>query len=108
MNILNLTQVYLDILCHVTYILDTLQYDLRHHVPEQNSERSVLGHVDQGHLEQDPFVQSHSDQARLSIPDSVCSDWQLSLRLQHDCGRQEGLEKRTSVKRLMGIQTQSV
>ena len=74
MNILSLTQVYLDILCHVTYILDTLQYDLRRHGPEQNSERSVLGHLDQGHLEQDPFVQSHGDQARLSIPDSVCSD----------------------------------
>ena len=46
MNILSLTQVYLDILCHVTYILDTLQYDLRRRAPEQNSERSVLGHVD--------------------------------------------------------------
>ena len=36
--VLSLTQVYLDILCHVTYILDTLQADLRRHVPEQNSE----------------------------------------------------------------------
>ena len=40
MNILSLTQVYLDILYHVTYILDTLQDDLRRHIPEQNSGRS--------------------------------------------------------------------
>ena len=46
MNIPSLTQVYLDVLYHVTYILDTLQDDLRRHVPEQNSDRSVLGHVD--------------------------------------------------------------
>ena len=74
MNILSLTQIYLDVPCHVTYILDTLQYDLRRRGPEHGSNRSVLGHVDQGHLEQDHFVQSHGDQARLSIPDSVCSD----------------------------------
>ena len=36
MNILSLTQVYLDIPCHVTYILDTLQDDLRRHVSEQH------------------------------------------------------------------------
>ena len=65
---------YLDILCHVTYILDTLQDDLRCHVSEQNSECSVLGHVDSGHLESDLSDQSHSDQAGLLIPDSVCSD----------------------------------
>ena len=53
MNVLSLTQVYLDILCHVTYILDTLQDDLHCHVSEQNSKRSVLGHVDSGHLELD-------------------------------------------------------
>ena len=46
-NKLSLTQVYLDILCHVTYILDTLQGALRHYVQEQNFDhRSVLGHVD--------------------------------------------------------------
>ena len=61
MNVLSLTQVYLDILCHVTYILDTLQDDLHRH---------VLGHVDSGHLELDLSVQSHCDQAGL-IPDSV-------------------------------------
>ena len=74
MNILSLTQVYLGILCHVTYILDTPQDDLRHHVSEQNSERSVLGHVDSGHLESDLSEQSHGDQAGLLIPDSVCFD----------------------------------
>ena len=56
MNILSLTQVYLDILCHVTYILDTLQDDLRRDVSKQNSKRSVLGHVDSGHLELDLSV----------------------------------------------------
>ena len=45
-NILSLTQVYLDIPCHVTYILDTLQDDLRRYLPKQNCDRSVLGHVD--------------------------------------------------------------
>ena len=48
-NILSLTQIYLDVPCHVTYILDTLQYDLRRRGPEHGSDRSVLGHVDQGH-----------------------------------------------------------
>ena len=74
MNILSLTQVYLDILCHVTYILDSLQDDLRRHISEQNSEHSVLGHVDSSHLELDLSIQSHGDQAGLLIPDSVCSD----------------------------------
>ena len=74
MNILSLTQVYLDILCHVTYILDTLQDDLHRHVSEQNSKHSVLGHIDLSRLELDLSVQSHGDQARLLIPDSVCSD----------------------------------
>ena len=74
MNILSLTQVYLDILCHVTYILDTLQDDLGHYVSEQNCDCSVLGHVDWHHLELDPSIQSHGGQAVLSIPDSVCSD----------------------------------
>ena len=32
-------------LVYVTYILDTLQDDLHCHVPEQNSDCSVLGHV---------------------------------------------------------------
>ena len=75
-NILSLsTQDYLDILGHVTYILDTLQDDLRHNVSEQNSERSVLGHVDSGHLESNLYDQSHGDQTGLPVPDSVCSDW---------------------------------
>ena len=77
MNILSLTQVYLDILCHVTYILNTLQDDLRRHVSEQNSEHSassVLGHLDLSCLELDLSIRSHGDQARLLIPDSVCSD----------------------------------
>ena len=74
MNILSLTQVYLDILCHVTYILDTLQDDQRRHVLKQNAARSVLGHVDYGRLELDPSDQSHGGQAVLPIPDSVCSD----------------------------------
>ena len=78
-NILSLTQVYLDILRHVTYILDTLQDDLRRHASEQNSERSVLGHVDLGHLELDLSDQSHGDQAGLLIPDSLCSDWHCTL-----------------------------
>ena len=69
-NILSLTQVYLDILCHVTYFLDTLQDDVIATFPEQNSDRSVLGHVDQPHLELDPSVRSYGDQ----VPDSVCSD----------------------------------
>ena len=73
-NVLSLTQVYLDILCHVTYILDTLQGALRHYVQEQNFDGSVLDHVDQQHLELDPFVQNYGDQVALSIPDSVCSD----------------------------------
>ena len=76
----------------VTYILDTLQYDLRRRVPEQGSERSVLGHVDQGHLEQDPFVQSHGDQARLSIPDSVCSDYDVTYFLLLQESRVQGIE----------------
>ena len=74
MNVLSLTQVYLDILCHVTYILDTLQADLRRLVSEQNLVRSVLSHVDSTHLESDLLVQSHDDQGPLLIPDSVCSD----------------------------------
>ena len=74
MNVLSLTQVYLDILCHVTYILDTLQADLRRLVSEQNLVRSVLSHVDSTHLESDLLVQSHGDQGSLLIPDSVCSD----------------------------------
>ena len=72
MNILSLTQVlYLDILCHVTYILDTLQDDLDRHARGQ---QLALGYVDRHHLELDPFVQSYGDQVALSIPDSVCSD----------------------------------
>ena len=48
MNILSLTQVYLDILCHVTYILDPLQdASLR-----RGSERSVLEHDDVSHIEE--------------------------------------------------------
>ena len=44
-NILSLTQAYLDILYHVTYILDTLQDDLTATSPEQNFDRSVLDHA---------------------------------------------------------------
>ena len=74
MKILSLTQVYLDILCHVTYILDTLQDDLDRHAREQGSIQLALGYVDRHHLELDLFVQSYGDQVALSIPDSVCSD----------------------------------
>ena len=35
-NILSLTQVYLAILCHVTYILDTLQDDCEHSMGVQS------------------------------------------------------------------------
>ena len=70
MDVLSPMQIYLDILCHVTYILDILQADLRHRVVE----RSVLRHVDSSLLESDHSDQSHSDQDRLVIPDSVCSD----------------------------------
>ena len=58
-----------------TETIDTLQDDLGRYVPEQNCDRSVLGHVDQHHLELDPSIQSHGGQAVLSIPDSVCSDY---------------------------------
>ena len=54
-NILSLTQVYLDILCHVTYILDTLQDDLDRHVCGQGSVRLALSYVGRRHLELDPF-----------------------------------------------------
>ena len=77
-NILSLTQIYLDVPCHVTYILDTLQDDLGRYVSEQNRDRSVLGHVDRHHLELDPSIQSHGGQAVLSIPDSVCSDSKMT------------------------------
>ena len=66
MNILSLTQVYLDVLYHVTYILDTLQDDLRRHVSERHVGRVVLSQVDSGHLELDLSVQSHGDQVGLT------------------------------------------
>ena len=65
MNILSLTQVYLDILCHVTYILDTLQDDLDRHARGQGSIQLALGYVDRHHLELDPFVQSYGNQTVL-------------------------------------------
>ena len=99
MILLSLTQVYLDILCHVTYILDTLQDDLHRHVSEQNSERSVLGHVDLSRLELDLFVHSHGDQARLLIPDSVCSDSGDGQKILNACISDPELRRRPAASR---------
>ena len=76
----------------LVFLILPLQDDLCCHVSEQNSERSVLGHVDSGHLESDLSDQSHGDQAGQLIPDSVCSDWVAeTCRLARDCLGEYGI-----------------